>query len=305
MIQVPQIIQDSARSVDFPTAYRQALVYLEQAAKVDEVKNFSDRVAAAATYYKQKNDREAMNWMRRIQLNSAVRLGRILKEIRIRQEAIETAAQAEREEGEARKVVSPQERLNSIYIADMDERVREERINSDRPPSVNALAGLARRMHYPAPPPLTKEQIREAQLNNAKRRICGHIQRLIEISGEFGVKQATDLLMRPVSDEFGNPDWNRHQLKRVSQWLNAIAELNFKRLVGANQTGVNLEQVLPMLNPLQRYTVHQANEYLRQSSATTYSQIKRGELRVIKDGGRTYIPGSEIIRKSTLPGGDK
>ena len=55
------------------------------------------------------------------------------------------------------------------------------------------------------------------------------------------------------------------------------------------------------LDPLQRYSIPETNALLRQSNARTYQQIKAGELRVIKDGGRTYIPGSEIVRRSTLP----
>lgn len=60
----------------------------------------------------------------------------------------------------------------------------------------------------------------------------------------------------------------------------------------------------PTLDPLQRYSVPEANAFLRQSNARTYQQIKSGELRVIRDGGRTYIPGSEIARRSTLPSAD-
>jgi hypothetical protein len=55
------------------------------------------------------------------------------------------------------------------------------------------------------------------------------------------------------------------------------------------------------LDPLQRYTVPEGSELLRQSRAKTYQDIKAGRIRVIKDGTRTYIPGSEIIRRSTLP----
>lgn len=57
---------------------------------------------------------------------------------------------------------------------------------------------------------------------------------------------------------------------------------------------------LPPVDPLQRYTVDETCVYLRQSPAKTYSDIARGDLRVIKDGSRTYIPGSEIVRRSTL-----
>jgi excisionase family DNA binding protein len=59
---------------------------------------------------------------------------------------------------------------------------------------------------------------------------------------------------------------------------------------------------LPPVDVHQRYTIDEACVYLRQSPAKTYSDIARGELRVIKDGSRTYIPGSEIVRRSTLPG---
>ncbi len=55
------------------------------------------------------------------------------------------------------------------------------------------------------------------------------------------------------------------------------------------------------IDPLQRYSIPETNAFLRQSNARTYKQIKIGELRVIKDGDRTYVPGSEIVRRSTLP----
>jgi hypothetical protein len=51
----------------------------------------------------------------------------------------------------------------------------------------------------------------------------------------------------------------------------------------------------------QRYAIPEANQVLRQSNAKTYLDIKAGKIRVIRDGGRTYIPGSELIRLSTLP----
>jgi hypothetical protein len=57
----------------------------------------------------------------------------------------------------------------------------------------------------------------------------------------------------------------------------------------------------PIIDPQQRYTVPETNAVLRQSNARTYQQIKAGDLRIIKDGGRTYVPGSELVRKSTLP----
>jgi hypothetical protein len=64
----------------------------------------------------------------------------------------------------------------------------------------------------------------------------------------------------------------------------------------------NSEQITELkLDLLQRYSIPETNALLRQSNARTYEQIKAGELRVIRDGGRTYVPGSEIARRSTLP----
>jgi predicted ribosome-associated RNA-binding protein Tma20 len=55
---------------------------------------------------------------------------------------------------------------------------------------------------------------------------------------------------------------------------------------------------LPLLDERQRYTVPEASALLRQSVAKTYVDISRGALSVIKDGARTYIPGTEIVRRS-------
>lgn len=57
---------------------------------------------------------------------------------------------------------------------------------------------------------------------------------------------------------------------------------------------------LEPLDPLRRYPVATANRYLAQSNAKTYQDIKHGRLKVIHDGGRTYVPGTEIIRRSTV-----
>ena len=61
-------------------------------------------------------------------------------------------------------------------------------------------------------------------------------------------------------------------------------------------------QHLPPLDPQQRYTISETTAYLRCSRAHVYALLDRDELRVLRDGRRIYIPGSEIIRRSTLPG---
>lgn len=58
---------------------------------------------------------------------------------------------------------------------------------------------------------------------------------------------------------------------------------------------------LPALDKQQRYSIYEACAFLGQSKDTTYKQIKAGVLRSFKDGDRTYIHGSEIVRRSLPP----
>jgi len=55
------------------------------------------------------------------------------------------------------------------------------------------------------------------------------------------------------------------------------------------------------VDPAQRYTIREAMAYLRQSREKTRTDILNDKLKVIRDGSRVYVPGSEIIRRSTLP----
>ncbi len=50
----------------------------------------------------------------------------------------------------------------------------------------------------------------------------------------------------------------------------------------------------------QRYPIPVANALLSQSNSKTYEDIAAGRLKVIKDGRRSYIHGSEIIRRSAV-----
>ena len=56
-----------------------------------------------------------------------------------------------------------------------------------------------------------------------------------------------------------------------------------------------------LIDSHQRYTIPEASAILRQSVAKTYTDIKAGNLRIIKDASRSYVPGVELIRRSTLP----
>ena len=58
---------------------------------------------------------------------------------------------------------------------------------------------------------------------------------------------------------------------------------------------------LPPLDELQRYSIPETIAYLRSSRKTVYDDIRAGRLRILKEGKRTFVPGSEIARRSRLP----
>jgi hypothetical protein len=50
-----------------------------------------------------------------------------------------------------------------------------------------------------------------------------------------------------------------------------------------------------------RYSVPEAASLLRQSVPKTWLDIRDRKLAVIREGGRTFVPGSEIVRRCRLP----
>lgn len=57
-------------------------------------------------------------------------------------------------------------------------------------------------------------------------------------------------------------------------------------------------QALPPLDPLRRYSVEDSCQYLGISRSRLYEKAAAGEIKLIKDGKRTYAPGAEIARLS-------
>jgi len=60
-------------------------------------------------------------------------------------------------------------------------------------------------------------------------------------------------------------------------------------------------QPLGPIDPNRRYPVEDALKLLGYSRFTLYLDIKEGRIQTIKDRRRRFVPGSEIIRRSSLP----
>jgi len=63
----------------------------------------------------------------------------------------------------------------------------------------------------------------------------------------------------------------------------------------------NIPQAVPFFDPALRYDVPQSAWLLRQSVPKTWVDIRDAKLKVIREGGRTFIPGSEIAKRCALP----
>jgi hypothetical protein len=57
---------------------------------------------------------------------------------------------------------------------------------------------------------------------------------------------------------------------------------------------------LPPLDAHQRYSIEEACAYLRKGRSALYQDIRDERIKTIKDGARTYVPGAEIVRLSSL-----
>ncbi len=58
---------------------------------------------------------------------------------------------------------------------------------------------------------------------------------------------------------------------------------------------------LPPVDANQRYSVDEALAYLRTSRRPFYEKLNAGLIATITEGRRRYVPGSEIVRLSSVP----
>jgi hypothetical protein len=60
-------------------------------------------------------------------------------------------------------------------------------------------------------------------------------------------------------------------------------------------------QPLPQLDPLRRYSIADSLTLLGVSKKRFYAHVKAGRITLLKDGRRSFCPGSDIARLSQPP----
>ena len=136
----------TAAQARLPRTYEAARVALAECQGLDECKDWADKAAALASYARQAEDDQLERMAQRIRARAIRRAGELLKQIEPGQGARDgkrgecdhtpfTREDAARDAG-----MSKHQQVQATRIASVPERDFEEQVESDKPPTLSALA---------------------------------------------------------------------------------------------------------------------------------------------------------------------
>ena len=129
-------------SARLPEAYEAAKQALSACERIDECKEWSDRMAALASYARQVEDESLIKTAMRIHGRALRRVGELLKEIDARGAHRRTvgAHGSSQRAAAASAGLSEHQQLQAVRVANVPAEAFEAAIESDDPPTVTALA---------------------------------------------------------------------------------------------------------------------------------------------------------------------
>lgn len=144
----------SISQATLPEKYEAAKLALSECNRVDECKEWSDKMMALASYAKQANDKELENTAMRIRARAIRRCGMLLQEVEAKAHrgkgggAPPYLSKRKKAGGEAG--LSDDQIKNALRVANINGESFEEQVESDDPPTIEALAdqGKAQRLPY-------------------------------------------------------------------------------------------------------------------------------------------------------------
>lgn len=142
-----------------PQVYSNAITALQQCNNVDECKEWSDKMAALASYWKQANDETMYKLAKRIQARAYRRAGELLKQFdasgkRTDIEPKEAAhLRLTRTDVAKRNGMSEHERKTAVRLSNVPEDKFEAQVESDNPPTITALAEQGKKSILYSPKP--------------------------------------------------------------------------------------------------------------------------------------------------------
>jgi hypothetical protein len=148
--QLPSEIRQLVARAPLPLNYEKAKLALLECERVDEIKDWTDRLAAAAAYAKQAGDDALFLSARRLQLRAHDRLGQLLLELSVVKPAPHQKSERYRVIEESK--MAPLRARAAIQIAQLDPQIKDVRIEQTQPPSVSALAAESQRLKRQSDP---------------------------------------------------------------------------------------------------------------------------------------------------------
>jgi hypothetical protein len=176
-----------AKTNPLPATYAAAKVAIEKCARVDECKDWADKAKALAIYAKQSKDKTLENNAVRIRARAIDRQGALLKLIEAakggRPKTGATANPSSRRSAAKAAGLSPAEQKTAIRVNNVPRDQFEAQVESDKPPTVQALAQQGVQPH-PLAPGFDRADM------DAGRGLWGLIRRAHEESMKVKIAQA-------------------------------------------------------------------------------------------------------------------
>lgn len=192
--------------------YEAAIHAIQECARVDECKTWSDKAAALAAYAKQAQDSTLHNLALRIQQRAQRRMGELLQQLPSARGANLTAAGREGAHPISRQSVatdaglSEHQRKTALRIASVPEEDFEALIESDQPPTVTEMA-----MRGTATRPVVSEPEIIPAAPGAAQAVIAALSRMASVCGAYDPAS--------IAVACRDPDIARGYVETIDSWL--------------------------------------------------------------------------------------
>jgi hypothetical protein len=136
----------SIHNASLPATYEAAKMAIIECNRVDECKDWGDKMAALASYARQSKDQEMEKMALRIRARAIRRCGELLKEVKKAQpgpKELNTVSDnqlSERKQAATDAGLSPRQAATALQVANVPESSFNAKIESDKPPTITAIA---------------------------------------------------------------------------------------------------------------------------------------------------------------------
>lgn len=218
-----------------PRSYEAARQALAACSRIDECKDWSNRAAALASYAKQAGDDELMKRSLRIKDRATRRCGELLKQFDSpgarTDKPTEGAHPRSASEAAEQAGISPHQHKTAVRVANIPAEQFEELVESDKPPTVTALANIGKRSQQPSPEDADMAETMELDKPTTRRRgtktFVPDGQDIVELCKRGLALEEQGYPINEISAEIGLAI-NNYRLSRQIAFLADRPELSIK-----------------------------------------------------------------------------